>query len=92
MNDSLDELFSRYPGLGPCKNTVMSARDALLASFRAGGKVLVCGNGGSTATLGVCIACLFFLGLFASRRGEWFVRLGVVGGCPSTGKVVKSCA
>lgn len=49
MNDSLEDVFSRCPRLEPCRNAVVDALDALLASFRAGGKVLVCGNGGSAA-------------------------------------------
>ena len=49
MSESLDQLFSRWPCLRPCAPSIMDALDALLASFRAGGKVLVCGNGGSAA-------------------------------------------
>ena len=49
MNDSLEELFSRKPCLEQCRNSVMDAFDMLLSAFRASGKVLVCGNGGSAA-------------------------------------------
>ena len=49
MNNSLSELFSRYPSLEQCRNAVTDAFDVLLSAFRAGGKVLVCGNGGSAA-------------------------------------------
>ena len=49
MNDSLEKLFAECPRLEPCRDAVVGAFDALLASFRAGGKVLVCGNGGSAA-------------------------------------------
>jgi len=49
MNDSLEELFSRTPRLEQCRNAVVDAFDVLLSAFHAGGKVLVCGNGGSAA-------------------------------------------
>lgn len=49
MSDILGELVSRHPRLEPCASAVWSAFELLIASFRAGGKVLVCGNGGSAA-------------------------------------------
>lgn len=42
-------MFFRRPALEPCRDAVMSAFSLLLECFRAGGKVLVCGNGGSAA-------------------------------------------
>lgn len=49
MSQSIEELVSRYPALEPCRASVVGALDVLLAAFRGGGKVLVCGNGGSAA-------------------------------------------
>jgi len=49
MNESLEQLLSRWPCLRPCAPSIMDAFDVLLSLFRAGGKVLVCGNGGSAA-------------------------------------------
>ena len=49
MSESLDQLFSRWPCLRPCAPSIMDAFGVLLSLFRAGGKVLVCGNGGSAA-------------------------------------------
>ena len=43
------ELFERYPALGQCRKDVAAAFEVLLSSYRAGGKMLVCGNGGSAA-------------------------------------------
>lgn len=43
------ELFERYPALGQCRQDVAAAFEVLLSSYRAGGKMLVCGNGGSAA-------------------------------------------
>ena len=49
MNESLEQLFSRWPCLKPCAPSIVDAFGVLLSMFRAGGKVLVCGNGGSAA-------------------------------------------
>ena len=49
MSQSIEELISRYPALELCRVSIVGAFDVLLAAFRGGGKVLVCGNGGSAA-------------------------------------------
>lgn len=45
----LDSLFERYPEMRVCEAKVREACDLLVGSFRSGGKLLVCGNGGSAA-------------------------------------------
>ena len=45
----LDTLFDNYPELRACEAEVREAASILLDSFREGGKLLVCGNGGSAA-------------------------------------------
>lgn len=45
----IDELCIRYPVLSICKNDIEKAADALIESFKNGGKLLVAGNGGSCA-------------------------------------------
>ena len=45
----LEELLQRYPVLAPCRGDIESALRALTDCFTAGGKLLVCGNGGSAA-------------------------------------------
>ena len=45
----LEELFARHPRLEPCRAQVAAAFDAMTVAFRSGGKVLVCGNGGSAS-------------------------------------------
>ena len=47
--DKLEELISRYPALSVCKSDIRSALEALVSSVRAGGTILLCGNGGSAA-------------------------------------------
>ena len=45
----LDELYVRYPQLKGCEGEIARAFDLLLSCYRNGGKVLTCGNGGSSA-------------------------------------------
>ena len=45
----LKELVTRYPALGVVKNDVRAAYEALYASLAQGGRVYLCGNGGSGA-------------------------------------------
>ena len=45
----LKELFERYPSLTACEREIVDARDALISCYENGGKVLLCGNGGSCA-------------------------------------------
>lgn len=45
----LDTLLTRYPDLAPCQAGIAQAFQLLASSFRGGGKLLVCGNGGSAA-------------------------------------------
>ncbi len=53
MNDKLkvifDQLTGRYPALNGCRADIEAACDMMIAGFRAGGKLLTCGNGGSSA-------------------------------------------
>ena len=43
----LEELIQRYPKLKPVKAPVFNAAEAIIETYKNGGKVLVCGNGGS---------------------------------------------
>ena len=42
-------LITRYPALAACAADVRAAVEALVDSYRAGGKLIVCGNGGSAS-------------------------------------------
>lgn len=48
MNE-LERLMKRYPQLAGCCETITEAYQMLEESFRKGGKLLICGNGGSAA-------------------------------------------
>lgn len=46
---NIDQLIERYPVLNVCKADIEKAAEALITSFKNGGKLLVAGNGGSCA-------------------------------------------
>ncbi|SFI74099.1 D-sedoheptulose 7-phosphate isomerase [Paenibacillus sp. UNC496MF] len=49
MSDVFNGLFAKYPDLEPCRESIRQAFEAMEASFRKGGKMLLAGNGGSAA-------------------------------------------
>ena len=42
-------LYDRYPKLQECREDIEKAKELLIETYKKGGKVLVCGNGGSAA-------------------------------------------
>ena len=49
LRNHLSSLFSDHPALIVCERDIAAAYSELSACFRNGGKLLVCGNGGSAA-------------------------------------------
>ena len=45
--DYLGEMIKRYPALETCKEDVDEAANAIIQCYSSGGKLLICGNGGS---------------------------------------------
>lgn len=45
----MNEFFKRYPGLETCKKEIEDALELIINTYKNGGKILVCGNGGSAA-------------------------------------------
>ena len=45
----LNELLTRYPSLNECNDAIVNADKAIIDTYENGGKLLVCGNGGSCA-------------------------------------------
>lgn len=66
MNIHLANLVERRPELRPCLPDIERAADAMIASYRGGGKLLLCGNGGSAADADHCAGEL--LKGFARKR------------------------
>ena len=46
---AVDTLIARYPALDVCRSDIRAAIEALAACYRKGGKLIVCGNGGSAS-------------------------------------------
>lgn len=49
MGDPLDDVIGRFPSLGSCRAAMAGAVERIAGACEAGGKLLVCGNGGSAA-------------------------------------------
>ena len=49
MNPRLSDLLHRAPALAPCINDILAVFETMRDSLRNGGKLLLCGNGGSGA-------------------------------------------
>lgn len=45
----MKNLLERYPSLASCSDEIAQARDMIISSYKNGGKLLLCGNGGSCA-------------------------------------------
>ena len=43
----MEELIMRYPALSACAEDIEKAKDLIIETYKNGGKILVCGNGGS---------------------------------------------
>lgn len=48
-DELIGEYMVKYPALISCRDDILKAADTLTACYKAGGKVLLCGNGGSSA-------------------------------------------
>ena len=46
---AVDDLIGRYPALSVCKDDLVAAVEAICESYRAGHKLIACGNGGSAS-------------------------------------------
>ena len=47
--EHIEILMQRYPELEVCRDSIVQAVQGLILSYKSGGKLLVCGNGGSSA-------------------------------------------
>ena len=45
----IDELIERYPALALCRDDILAAAEIIVGVYQTGGKILVCGNGGSAS-------------------------------------------
>ena len=45
----MQKLTTRYPGIAPIAVSITAAKTAMIECYERGGKLLLCGNGGSAA-------------------------------------------
>ena len=45
----IDTLIERYPALSVCRQSLTEAVEAICTTYKNGGKVIICGNGGSAS-------------------------------------------
>ena len=50
--DIMRELLNRYPKLSVCEDSITKALELMIETYKNGGKVLICGNGGSASDSG----------------------------------------
>lgn len=48
----MKELLMRYPALSVCEDAIAKALELMIETYKKGGKVLICGNGGSASDSG----------------------------------------
>lgn len=48
----MKELLKRYPELSMCEDAITKALELMIETYKNGGKVLICGNGGSASDSG----------------------------------------
>ena len=49
MSLTIETLLQNHPALATCRDSIESARALLVETYQSGGKLLLCGNGGSCA-------------------------------------------
>ncbi|MBQ4113294.1 MAG: SIS domain-containing protein [Clostridia bacterium] len=77
----LYELTSAHPGLLYCLDTIPAAQDLLVNTYRRGGKLLLCGNGGSCADCDHITGELL-KGFLSLREMETKDRLRIINALP----------
>ena len=78
----IDNLIERYPALSVCRQSITEAVEALCNTYKNGGKVIVCGNGGSASDSEHIVGELM-KGFVKKRpiRDEFYEKLKAV--CPN---------
>jgi phosphoheptose isomerase len=85
----IEQLISTYPELERCAADIQAAFEALRASFRRGGKLLTCGNGGSAADAEHIVGELM-KGYLLKRPVPEDIRLKLVSLSPENGDYLAS--
>lgn len=86
----LDELIARYPALSACRAEIEAAFRALTECYASGGKLLVCGNGGSAADADHIVGELM-KGYLRPRPVSEDLRARLRAADPALGPVLAEC-
>ncbi len=84
MNSKLDQLIKKYPELGVCAPDIAHAFEILVKTYRGGGQVLICGNGGSAADSEHIVGELM-KGYLSRRPIPASIRSRLIGAFPENG-------
>ena len=66
----LNELLDRYPQLINCRDAIVSAGEAMIQCYKNRGKLLLCGNGGSSADCDHIVGELMKIAPAAIRKSK----------------------
>lgn len=78
----INELINRYPSLEVCRGDIEAALGAIISCYEVGGKLLLCGNGGSCADCDHIVGELM-KGFLRSRRLTDERKKEMIAACPS---------
>ena len=78
----INELINRYPILADCREDIENAVSAIIECYEKGGKLLLCGNGGSCADCDHIVGELM-KGFLKSRRIDGIKKAEMMSLCPS---------
>lgn len=78
----IDELINRYPVLEECRGDIETALELIIECYENGGKLLLCGNGGSCADCDHIVGELM-KGFLKSRRLDEAQRAEMINRSPS---------
>ena len=78
----INELINRYPSLASCREDIEAALAAMIECYEKGGKILLCGNGGSCADCDHIVGELM-KGFLKARRLDGDKKAEMMSRCPS---------
>lgn len=83
----MENLLNRYPSLENCKTDIEKAFNLILDTYKKGGKVIVCGNGGSAADsehiVGELMKGFMLKRPVTDKRIPEYLRKGLQGSLPA---------
>jgi D-sedoheptulose 7-phosphate isomerase len=88
MEEAISRLLQRYPILSECADSLTQALATLTETFSAGGKLLLCGNGGSAADCDHIVGELMKGFLLPRRLNETYRKRFAAACAPEVGALL----